>query len=84
MAQALYRLYRHGGLMNKKSIEKILKLLDIIKNNTNFTEEELLNTEDNSVRWLFWDIKKECENILERENNFKKILENDIHNFFAE
>ena len=70
--------------MNKKSIEKILKLLDIIKNNTNFTEEELLNTEDNSVRWLFWDIKKECENILERENNFKKRLENDIHNFFAE
>ena len=70
--------------MNKKSIEKILKLLDIIKNNTNFTEEELLNTEDNSVRWLFWDISKECENILERENNFKKRLENDIHNFFAE
>ena len=70
--------------MNKKSIEKILKLLDIIKNNTNFTEEELLDTKDNSVRWLFWDIKKECENILERENNFKKRLENDIHNFFAE
>lgn len=84
MARALYILYRHGGLMNKKSIEKILKLLDIIKNNTNFTEEELLDTKDNSVRWLFWDIKKECENILERENNFKKRLENDIHNFFAE
>lgn len=69
--------------MNEKSVEKILKLLDKMKSRACFTEAELNDTSDNSVRWLFWDIKKECETILERENHFRKMLENDIHNFFT-
>ena len=67
--------------MNKQSIEKILKLLDIIQNETNFTEEELNNKEDDSIRWLFYDIKTECNKVLYKEEVLKERVNNYVINF---
>ena len=67
--------------MNEKNIKKILKLLDEIKRRACFTQAELDDTSDNSTRWLFYDIKTECDKILERNDQLKERVDNYIFKF---
>ena len=67
--------------MNERSVKKILKLLDEIKRRACFTKAELDDTSDNSTRWLFYDIKTECDNILERTEQLKERVDNYIVHF---
>ena len=62
--------------MNIKRINNIRSIVKKLK--TKFTKEELNDKTDyhNSVYWLFYDINKECDNILKNENNFEEQLRN--------
>ena len=67
--------------MNEKNIKKILKLLDEIKRRACFSQAELDDTSDNSTRCLFYDIKTECDKILERNEQLKERVDNYIVQF---
>ena len=62
--------------MNIKEINNIKNIVKKLK--TKFTEEELNDKTDylNSLYWLFYDINKECDNILKNEINFEEKLRN--------
>ena len=61
-------------MMNIKRIDNIRNIVKKLK--TKFTEEELNDKKDyhNSIYWLFYDINKECDNILKNESNFEEEL----------
>ena len=62
--------------MNIKEINNIKNIVKKLK--TKFTEEELNDKTDYliSLYWLFYDINKECDNILKNEINFEEKLRN--------
>lgn len=66
--------------MIKPNINTILNQLSKIEKE--FPKEELENVDDNSIRWLFYDIRTQLENIENKTNRFRENLENTISNHY--
>lgn len=66
--------------MIKPNINTILNQLSKIEKE--FPKEELENVDDNSIRWLFYDIRTQLENIENKNNRFRESLENTISNHY--
>ena len=66
--------------MIKPNINTILRQLNKIEQE--FPKEELANTNDDSIRWLFYDIKAQLEAIESKTNRFRERLESTISNHY--
>ena len=64
--------------MIESNINKIKGLLRIIEKE--FPKEELENVDDNSIRWLFYDIQTQLDIIENKTYRFKESLEMVIKN----
>ena len=66
--------------MIKPNVNQILThLTDLEKR---FTKEELANTNDDSIRWRFHDIRNELKTIVSKSDKFRTSLENTIRNHY--
>ena len=64
--------------MIESNINKIKGLLRIIEKE--FPKEELESVDDNSIRWLFYDIQTQLDIIENKTYRFKESLEDVIKN----
>ena len=66
--------------MIKTNINTILNDLKQIEDR--FSKEELTNTNDDSIRWIFYDIRSQIDSIEAKNNRFREMLENTIRNHY--
>jgi len=66
--------------MIKTNINTILNDLKHIEDR--FSKEELSNTNDDSIRWIFYDIRNQLDSIEVKNNRFREMLENTIRNHY--
>jgi|DEB0MinimDraft_6_1074348.scaffolds.fasta_scaffold20401_2 hypothetical protein len=66
--------------MIKPNINTILNNLKQIEDT--FSKEELANTDDDSIRWRFYDIRSQIDSIEAKNNRFRERLENTISNHY--
>jgi len=66
--------------MIKTNINTILNDLKHIEDR--FSKEELANTNDDSIRWIFYDIRSQLDSIEVKNNRFREMLENTIRNHY--
>lgn len=66
--------------MIKPNINTILNNLKQIEDT--FSKEELANTDDDSIRWRFYDIESQLKAIEEKNIRFRENLENTISNHY--
>ena len=66
--------------MIKPNINIILNNLKKIEDT--FSKEELTNTDDDSIRWKFYDIESQLKIIEEKHIRFRENLENTISNHY--
>tara|TARA_R110000824_G_scaffold231960_1_gene419851 strand:- start:756 stop:965 length:210 start_codon:yes stop_codon:yes gene_type:complete len=66
--------------MIKTNINTILNDLKHIEDR--FSKEELANTNDDSIRWIFYDIRSQIDSIEAKNNRFREMLENTIRNHY--
>lgn len=64
--------------MIESNINKIKALLKKIEKE--FSEEQLTNVDDDSIRWLFYDIQTQLDIIENKTYRFKESLEGVIKN----
>jgi len=67
--------------MIESNINKIKALLKKIEKE--FSEEQLTNVDDDSIRWLFYDIQTQLEIIENKTYRFKENLEGVIKNHYT-
>jgi len=66
--------------MLKPNINTILNNLKQIEDR--FSKEELANTDDDSIRWRFYDIRSQIDSIEAKNDRFRERLENTISNHY--
>ncbi len=67
--------------MIESNINKIKALLKKIEKE--FSEEQLTNVDDDSIRWLFYDIQTQLDIIENKTYRFKENLEGVIKNHYT-
>ena len=66
--------------MLKPNINTILNNLKQIEDR--FSKEELANTDDDSIRWRFYDIRSQIDSIEAKNDRFRERLESTISNHY--